>query len=79
MPCTIPLSIDMGANLTISVVLLHLWLLLAALLFLRLRCMKCMQRKSTARAASEVAGDASGEAGGELSADAEEVKNVTDA
>mmetsp|Transcript_30179 Transcript_30179/g.61268 ORF Transcript_30179/g.61268 Transcript_30179/m.61268 type:complete len:280 (-) Transcript_30179:1057-1896(-) len=72
------LSIDMGANLTISVVLLHLWLLLAALLFLRLRCMKCMQRKSTARAASEVAGDASGEAGGALSADAEEVKNVPD-
>jgi hypothetical protein len=41
------LNYDVGANLTISVVLLHLWLLMSALLFLRFPCMNCMQRKGS--------------------------------
>lgn len=41
------LAYDMGPNLTISVVLLHLWLLFAALLFMKLPCMNCMQRKKS--------------------------------
>uniref|UniRef100_A0A7S0ALP4 DUF4386 domain-containing protein n=1 Tax=Minutocellus polymorphus TaxID=265543 RepID=A0A7S0ALP4_9STRA len=40
------LGIDMGANLLISVILLHLWLLMAGLLFLRLPCLNCMQKKA---------------------------------
>lgn len=39
------LNYDVGVNLTLSVVLLHLWLLLAALLFLRVPCLKCIQKK----------------------------------
>lgn len=42
------LNYDVGANLTISVVLLHLWVLMSALLFLRFPGMNCMQRKGSA-------------------------------
>lgn len=41
------LDYDVGINLTLSVVLLHIWLLLAALLFIRLPCLKCIQKKDT--------------------------------
>jgi hypothetical protein len=42
------LSIDMGPNLTLSVVLLHVWLLVAGILFLQLPCLKKCKRDENA-------------------------------
>lgn len=68
------LNYDMGANLTISVVLLHLWLLMAALLFLRPKCMNCMQRKSRSQQQSQ-----DGDANADENVASEEVEETKDA
>jgi hypothetical protein len=44
------LGIDMGINLTISVVLLHLWILMAALLFMELPFLRCLMCPSKTNA-----------------------------
>lgn len=40
------LNLDVGINLTISVVVLHLWLLLAGLLFIHVPFVRCLQKKA---------------------------------
>jgi hypothetical protein len=37
------LEFDMGINITVAVVLLHIWLLVGALMFLKAPCCKCVQ------------------------------------
>lgn len=40
------LNLDVGINLTISVVVLHFWLLIAGLLFIRAPFVECLQKKA---------------------------------